>query len=255
MMIGRLRLLTIKIGVMRWRDKISLHFLLHMQNNLSTHTILDYEDVLRAQPGNSDEQLVDVRKYDSSIVAEYEKQDMVPWVGTTILVRDTLARKLAIVNSELFQDKKVRLKIVYGYRHPDIQKKYFDQRMIALKAENPHLTDEQLTRLAHNFVAVIDVAGHPTGGAVDLMLIDANGMELPMGTRIADYADAEKIKTFASGLTVEQINNRALLHDVMIRQGFAPFYGEWWHFSYGDREWAAFYDKKIALYGTIELNS
>ncbi|MDR3125675.1 MAG: hypothetical protein LBU20_01195 [Candidatus Nomurabacteria bacterium] len=27
----------------------------------------------------------------------------------------------------------------------------------------------------------------------------------------------------------------------MMSQGFAPYDGEWWHFSYGDREWAAWY--------------
>jgi D-alanyl-D-alanine dipeptidase len=39
----------------------------------------------------------------------------------------------------------------------------------------------------------------------------------------------------------------------MTSVGFAPFDGEWWHFSYGDREWAYFYKKKNALYGQIKV--
>lgn len=36
----------------------------------------------------------------------------------------------------------------------------------------------------------------------------------------------------------QQKENRFLLQDLMLLVGFAPYYGEWWHFSYGDREWA-----------------
>ena len=37
----------------------------------------------------------------------------------------------------------------------------------------------------------------------------------------------------------------------MVAEGFAPFDGEWWHFSYGDREWAAFYGLSQTLYAHI----
>ena len=91
------------------------------------------------------------------------------------------------------------------------------------------------------------------GAAVDVTIIDATGQDLDMGTGIADYSDPQLIHTFDPRITEEQRNNRLVLHDLMVDQGFAPFYGEWWHFSYGDREWAAFNHKKIARYGAIEL--
>jgi D-alanyl-D-alanine dipeptidase len=46
-----------------------------------------------------------------------------------------------------------------------------------------------------------------------------------------------------------------LLRSVMLQAGFAPFDGEWWHFSYGDREWAYYYKKKYALYSQVSLSS
>lgn len=52
-------------------------------------------------------------------------------------------------------------------------------------------------------------------------------------------------------ITEEQAYMRGMLHDVMLMEGFAPFYGEWWHFSYGDREWAVFYDSLEAIYAPI----
>src|ERR1044072_4607358 len=205
-----------------------------MKNNLLTKKILDYEDLVRSLPGASNERLIDVRTYDNTIVAQYEKQDMLIYTGETILIRDALAKKLAIINQEL-RKYGYGLKVVYGYRHPTVQEQYFNRRLKELRHEHPDLEKEALVKYTHNFVAVPDVAGHPTGGAVDLTIIDKNGVELDMGTAIADYAEPEKIQTYAEKLSSLQKKNRNLLHDLMIDQGFAPFYGEWWHFSYGDR--------------------
>lgn len=223
-----------------------------MSDNLQTGRILSYDDVARFPAGNSDELLVDVATYDASITSQYIKTDMLPITGEVIYVRDTIAKKLTRIEATLCE-KGYRLKVVYGYRHPDVQRKYFETRKATIAKEYPDLTDEELDRFTHNFVAVPDIAGHPAGAAIDLTLIDSKGNPLDMGTDIADYTDEEKIKTFADNLTEEQIANRQLLHDLMIKEEFAPFYGEWWHFSYGDREWAAFYNKK-ALYGAIDFS-
>jgi len=224
-----------------------------MDVNVKTKNILTYDDVVKFSAGNSKEELVDVRKYDASIVTEYLKEDMLEHTGDTIFVRDTLAKKLANVNKKL-SNINFGLKIVYGYRHPDVQQKYFDRRSSEIKEQFPTYTHEQIKRYTHNFVAVPDVAGHPSGAAVDLTVIDALGHNIDMGTEIADYIDPIKITTYADTISKTQLNNRLLLHDLMIEQEFAPFYGEWWHFSYGDREWAAFYNKK-APFGAVKFSN
>jgi len=101
-------------------------------------------------------------------------------------------------------------------------------------------------------VALPSFAGHPTGGAVDVTLAE-NGRELNMGCAITDFSCQDLLSTFAAGLTDEQKRCRRWLHDLMLTAGFAPFYGEWWHFSYGDREWAAFYSRPQAKYGPLYL--
>lgn len=222
-----------------------------MSDNLMTKKILSYDDVAQFPAGDSSEPLVDIATYDASITGQYIKQDMVAITGTTIYVRDTIARKLATIEAAV-RENGYRLKIVYGYRHPDVQSKYFEARKAAIIHDNPLLSGLSLDRYTHNFVAVPSIAGHPAGAAVDLTLIDANGIEVDMGNAIADYSDADRIKTFADNLTEQQAANRQLLHDLMVSEDFAPFYGEWWHFSYGDREWAAFYNKK-ALYGAVDF--
>lgn len=217
--------------------------------------IITYQKLIAIPDGENKESLVDVRCYDPTIIAQYEKNDMFPYTGERIFVQDTVARKLATANKTLGKHGKFRLKVVYGYRHPNVQKKYFEQKRTELQALHPSLTDEELDGLTHNFIAVPSVAGHPTGGAIDVTIVDAVGNELDMGTKIADFKNPEKIKTFAKGTTNEQKKNRLLLHDILVREGFAPFYGEWWHFSYGDREWACFYGKKKSLYSLIKFKA
>ena len=222
-----------------------------MIDNLKSKKVLSYDDVAAFSAGKNTESLVDVAKYDASITSEYIKLDMVPVTGNTIYVRDSVAQKLAKIEAKL-KEKNYRLKIVYGYRHPDVQKKYFESRKIAVSKERPDLKGLDLDRFTHNFVAVPEIGGHPAGAAVDLTLIQADGSEIDMGSAIADYTDERKIPTYSDEITNDQMNHRALLHDLMISEGFAPFYGEWWHFSYGDREWAAFYNK-TALYGAVDF--
>ena len=218
-------------------------------NYINRH-ILTYDEMASAEQGASQEPLVDVRKYDPSIVSEHEQSDMQVYTGEAILVRDTVAKNLAEVNKQLRNANNLRLRIVYGFRHPKVQEKYFRERKEVLWRENPSMSEYDLIRLVHDFVAVPDVAGHPMGAAVDLTLVDDSNNPVDMGNAISDYSDPDIIKTFAE-VTSEQTLYRKILHDAMIAQGFAPFYGEWWHFSYGDREWATFYDKKKAIYGPI----
>ncbi|MGF7229644.1 MAG: M15 family metallopeptidase [Candidatus Saccharibacteria bacterium] len=223
-----------------------------MENYLTSRKILTYDDLKAPESGTSSEPLVDVRTYDPRIVAQYIKDDMRKYTGDQIYVRDTLAQKLGNVSAELAASN-LRLKVVYGYRHPEVQQAYFSKRQTEILTEFPDLSGDDLERYTHNFVAVPDVAGHPAGAAVDLTIIDMSGDDLDMGTGIADYSDPQLIRTFDSRLSNQQQNNRLVLHDLMIDQGFAPFYGEWWHFSYGDREWAAFNHKKTARYCAVEL--
>jgi len=226
--------------------------MMRMRNVNTEGILLTYEQLRTISPGISDEALVEVQAFDSTIVAEYEKTDMIAYTGSTMLVRESVARKLARVNASLEQSG-YRLKVVYGYRHPEVQEKYFSAIVNELKKASPDLRTEQLEAAAHNFVAVPKVAGHPTGGAVDLTLLSHDNVPLDMGTKIADYAAPELIRTYAPSLTALQSENRKLLLDAMTAEGFAPFYGEWWHFSYGDREWAYFYGHTEALYGGINV--
>ena len=182
-------------------------------------------------------------------------KDMLIFFDSRIVVRTKVAKMLKAANKKLKKiNKQYSLWVVYGYRSSEIQRKYFNDEFKKIKKNNKNSGIKELIELTHKRVAVPGVAGHPTGGSVDLTIFSIKTKKsLDMGGEIADFFD-ERLATFSSGLTLNQRNNRKILCDVMKDTGFCPFYEEWWHFSYGDREWAWFYDKKRAIYNQIEIN-
>lgn len=206
------------------------------------------QELLKIVPHENYEHIVILNNLSSNIICEYEKHDMEEFLGKNIVAREEVAKKLILVANKLNEKYPgYKLKVVYGYRHPDVQLKYFENRKSLIRKENQNLTDDELNEKTHKFVADPRVAGHPTGGAVDITIITPNG-DLDMGTKIADFDEPDRIPTFSGLITEVQHHNRILLHDLMKAEGFAPFYGEWWHFSYGDIEWACFYNKESSLY-------
>lgn len=104
----------------------------------------------------------------------------------------------------------------------------------------------------HEKIAVPEVAGHPTGGAVDVTIYDMeNQKELDFGSKIHDFS-SDICYTFYKNISDDEKENRMLLRHLMLNEGFAPYDGEWWHFSYGDREWAFYYKKRECLYNVID---
>ncbi|MDR1041710.1 MAG: hypothetical protein LBR80_16410 [Deltaproteobacteria bacterium] len=245
------------------------------QFNLLTHAIMTFEQRAGVADGTSDEPLVDVRKYDSRILVS-QREDMVPYTGETVLVRDSVAKKLAAVNAGL-QSAGYGLKVVYGYRHPEIQTRYFEGRKAQIRKEwdesGKEYSEDDLNRNADLFAAYPPLAGHVTGGCVDVRIVRLDdGEELDCTPTARDLTatperddgtpsvpgmtamdEEEVMRTFSNHITPQQLANRMFLHDAMLAEGFAPFYGEWWHFMYGDREWAAFVGEKAALYAPVTM--
>lgn len=211
-----------------------------------------YKDLILVDTLESGEKMVNISNLLKDCVCVYQQQDMIPYVGRDLWVREIVASKLQLVSNELRESYPAyRLKIVYGFRHPNIQELYFKKRKELLRTENNEMSEEDLNELTNTMTACPETAGHPTGGAVDVTICTEFNDDLDMGTGISDFSDLEKIKFACNYLSYEQKANRKLLQKLMISKGFAPYYGEWWHFSYGDREWAWFYDKPRALYRKI----
>ena len=74
-------------------------------------------------------------------------------------------------------------------------------------------------------------SGHSRGSTLDLTLFDMDtGKELDMGGTF-DYFGELSHPDYVGDLTEEQIENRNILRDIMVENGFRPLDTEWWHFT------------------------
>ncbi|WP_434632782.1 M15 family metallopeptidase [Chromobacterium sp. CV08] len=148
----------------------------------------------------------------------------------------------------------LRLYVKEAYRPLARQQRSYDEHLARLRERRPELDEAQLLREASLYVAPPAVAPHPTGAALDLTLIDAAGMELDMGCPF--NADSEEsggaCHTDSPGLSDQARANRAVLIRAMLDAGFVNYPSEWWHWSYGDRYWAAVSGAPAALYAVVD---
>ena len=141
----------------------------------------------------------------------------------TCYLRKEAAIKLDIAQSLLEQRRQGFKLIVYdGLRPRNVQ--YQMWRVVKGTPQEDYVADPEKGSL-HNF-----------GAAVDVSIVDDQGLLLDMGTPFDYFGELAQpryeIRFLSEGrLTAEQINNRKLLREVMTAAGFQSIQDEWWHFN------------------------
>ena len=99
---------------------------------------------------------------------------------------------------------------------------------------------------------------HTTGGAVDLTIMGPDGKELEFGTDFDAFTDKTRAAYYET-VDVESDpdariirDNRRFLYNVMIEAGFGNLPSEWWHYEYGDKNWAYIQGKPAVYDGIFE---
>jgi D-alanyl-D-alanine dipeptidase len=169
-------------------------------------------------------------------------------LGDKILVRKKVYEMLLRSQHALSNENPdFTLYVTYGYRSLEIQKLRF-QNFIKNMNTDSYKDTTELYNAVHPFIAVPTVAGHPTGGAVDITIKNKiSDSFLDFGSLQYDYRTKD-CYVYINTISDNAKKNRMLLRKVMVDAGFAPFDGEWWHFSYGERDWAYYYKNKAAFY-------
>lgn len=94
----------------------------------------------------------------------------------------------------------------------------------------PDLDKKDLFKLGY----IASKSSHSRGSTVDLSLYSLENKEpLDMGGNFDYFSDISH-SDFIDGLSEKQINNRKLLKDVMMKNGFDYYESEWWHFTLKD---------------------
>lgn len=168
-----------------------------------------------------------------------------------IYLRHEVAMKLKEAQANL--PNNWSLVVRAGHRPVGVQKDLFQFVKAELAKEHPDSSDEELTILTRDYVSDPDfkVPPHCAGSAVDLEALDITTGELvDFGSPMNEDSDISHIHS--TKVNSGQNSNRLILLKVMLRAGFAPLKEEWWHFSYGDQNWAAFHNEPKAIYGIKE---
>ena len=146
------------------------------------------------------------------------------------LLTKEAARALKAVSNEIFV-RGYRLKVFDAYR-PACAVKHFvlwgieDQDIRMKQYFYPKLAKQDL--FVKGYIAKL--SSHSRGSTVDLTLLDMNtGKELDMGSPFDLFDEISHPE--CRDVSDEQFENRMLLQQVMVRNGFTPIDCEWWHFT------------------------
>jgi D-alanyl-D-alanine dipeptidase len=238
---------------------------------------------------HNDEPLVDIVEYGLAGQGYYSRHnratiDPLPKVSEPVLVRLSVAQKLADINYELqisetvskLFDGKVEVYLDEGYRSTEVQQQLYDEYFPQLlRKQYPNMSEHEIAAKRDTFIAAPSTSGspapHATGAAVDIKLrycqedsgYTAKGF-VDMGQRDGKLSAIIQPDYFEhiGGLTKEQMklqrNRRAfywIMRGAMLDDdsGFECNPNEWWHWSYGDQLWAQLRDAPCAFYGAVEL--
>lgn len=150
------------------------------------------------------------------------------------------ARALRAVSNEMMVQG-YRLKVFDAYRPASAVRHFVlwgieDQDIRMKPYFYPDLEKQEL--FVKGYIA--KQSSHSRGSTVDLTLLDMKtGKELDMGSPF-DYFGEISHPDY-QGITKEQRQNRMILRQAMVRNGFLPIECEWWHFTLKDEPYPDIY--------------
>lgn len=137
------------------------------------------------------------------------------------------------------------LVILDAYRPFELQKELFDKysKIIEKKFHLEKYSELDKNNFINKFVSIPDKnnpPAHTTGGAVDVTLL-YNGYYLDLGCKFDEFCDRTYTNYYKDYKDLESINihkNRMILYNSMIKAGFTNLESEYWHYDYGNKNWA-----------------
>ncbi len=146
-----------------------------------------------------------------------------------------------------------KLLVVTAYRPKWMQQELWEQRVWQMTKRHPFkrlFSPKKFKRMVGVYTAPPGGSSHQCGAAVDVTILDPEGNRFDMGAELTDFG--KKCHTETDLITEKQKQNRRALFDAMTKAGFVNYPLEWWHYSYGDRHWAAQTNRGECQYGFIE---
>lgn len=147
-----------------------------------------------------------------------------------------------------------------AWRSIQTQQTLFDTFKSQIQLAHPSWSSQQLDDATLRIVARPSTnskmpSPHNTGGSIDLSIANPSGHLLDMGSPFDDTGETARTDYLESPTQVTSQNardNRRLLYHSMINAGFSNYVEEWWHFDYGNQNWADQTMQTKAFYGATK---
>jgi D-alanyl-D-alanine dipeptidase len=181
---------------------------------LSSKKTLILLDITKEVDSNA---FVNLRNYSNDFVFDMKYATADNFLKEKVYPCDECFLRVKTVNALLeanksFLEKGFRIKIYDCYRPKSIQ-----QKMWKIVPDANYVANPKKGSI------------HNRGGAVDISLLDSNGIELDMGTKF-DFFGNESSHNFLN-FSEEVLANRKFLKAIMLEHNFKSFDSEWWHYN------------------------
>ncbi|HZW38637.1 MAG TPA: M15 family metallopeptidase [Ignavibacteriaceae bacterium] len=190
-------------------------------NEYGLYVVKDIEQYINMVDEDSSKELVDLEEYIPGIVLDikYATADNfthnIVYSQPKAYARLEVAKALKRVQEEL-EKYGLGLKIFDAYRPYRFTVKFYELIRDSVFVASPWKGSR-----------------HNRGCAIDLTMIElSTKKEVEMPTPYDDFTD--KAAAFYDNITPEARSDRAILQNVMVKNGFMIYNGEWWHFDFHD---------------------
>ncbi len=226
----------------------------------TTTSVWEWNKIGKVSILESNDPLVSVSYIPEKIIVspQYFIQN-IPGALPDLYIRSQAQRKLLEAAKLLPNGHK--FVIFDGWRSIKTQKALFDKMKDFVKRDYPNFTEEETLTATLRIVALPSTdsekpSPHNTGGSIDLTIADNYGRLLDMGGPFDDIKDTAKTIFYENKIgseeTVSIQENRRLLYNVMTQVGFTNYIEEWWHFDYGNQNWAYIKGTDHAIFGATK---
>ena len=173
--------------------------------------------------------------------------------GYDYRVRQAVYEKIGRISQRLEQqDKLLIIRSVWrSFAH---QRLLWQKKFAVMQQNSPDKSDKEIKEIVSHFIAPATKSMHATGGSVDALIHDGKT------DRVLDFGNNDGLNLkldetcypYHPGISPEARHNRQLLVQLFEAEGFVVDILEYWHFDYGNANWAADKGQAQARYGVIE---
>ncbi len=174
--------------------------------------------------------------------------------GYAYLVRESMVNKIKKISEVLSQQDKTLI-IRSAWRSFEHQRRIWNNKVDFMKRIHPDMDLNEIENKVSCFVAPETKSLHATGGAIDALIYDQNNdCVMDFGTNDGLNIDlSEKCYPYHPDISNEAKKNRKLLIDLFLKEDFVMDIQEYWHFDYGNVNWAIGKKERHAKYDIIKF--